>query len=104
MSWIIFPTKNVDEDVFLAFDFISQLVSGETISSSVVTVVLSSGVDPSPSTIISGVTSVDDSIVYQKIIDGVAGVIYTLVCAVTTSAGNVLKIRGNLAVLDTNSY
>lgn len=103
-STIALPRKIDSEDLFIQFDFLSQLASGETISGATVTATLFSGTDGTPSAIISGAASVSGSIVTQKVIDGVVGVIYLLTCTVTTSLSAVKIIQGYLAVLDTNPF
>jgi hypothetical protein len=103
-SLTIFPPKIDSADLFLDFDFLSQLDVGETISGATVTATLFSGVDATPSAIISGADTVSGPVVTQKIVDGVVGVIYLLSCAITTSLGATKIMQGYLAVIDTNPY
>jgi hypothetical protein len=82
------------------FDFISSLQPGETISTQVVTASVYSGLDPSPASIISGAASVESTTqVWQLITGGVVGVIYKLLCTVTTSLGQTLQQAAFLAVI-----
>lgn len=103
-TFITLPPKLVNASAFIAFDYISQLTSGETISGSSVTCSVFSGTDANPSALISGVTSVAGSIVTQKIVDGLTGVIYLLTCSATTSLGNVKFIQAYLAIIDSNPF
>lgn len=80
------------------FDFISRLAIGETISSATVTASVYTGVDASPSAILSGSASISGTQVTQMVTAGVVGVIYQLSCAATTSAGKILLLQGLLAV------
>lgn len=96
-----FQPKKLAEAILLPFDFISKLANGETISTKVVTSVVWSGVDASPSSMISGAASHSGSVVSQLITGGVAGVTYYLLCTITTSAGQTLQLAGFLVVLPT---
>lgn len=103
-SNIILPSKHIADDLFVSFDFLSQLDSGETISGATVTATVFSGTDASPGAIVSGAATVAGTVVSQKIVDGAIGVIYTLSCAVSTSLGASKVIQGYLAVLDSNPF
>lgn len=81
------------------FNFTSNLAVGETISTQVVTASVFSGTDANPSAIISGSASASGAEVSQKITGGVTGVVYTLLCTITTSAGQTLTIAAYLAVM-----
>lgn len=96
---VIFDPKRASEGKNFPFDFISLLASGETISSQVVTATVWSGVDATPNAIVSGSATVSGTIVTQKIVNGVSGVIYLLKCAITTSASQTLALEGLLAIL-----
>lgn len=98
-SRVLFDPKRQIESPILPFDFISKLAAGETISTQVVTASVYSGVDPTPSAIISGVASTVNTIVSQKITAGVIGVIYLLICTITTSLGQTLALEGFLVVI-----
>ena len=93
------PNKLASETKTITFDFTSLLAIGETISTQTCTATVYSGVDASPSAIISGSASASGAIVSQKITAGTVGVIYSVACAITTSAGQTLKLVGFLAVL-----
>lgn len=103
-SMTTFSSKIDSADLFLPFDFLSQLSIGETISGATVTATLFSGTDASPSAIISGAASVSGPIVTQKVIDGVVGVVYLLTCTITTSLAATKIIQGYLAVVDINPF
>jgi hypothetical protein len=100
MSRIILKAKVVGTSENRTFDFTSQLATGETISTQSVACSVFTGVDASPSSMISGAASHSGAIVTQLIIGGVAGVIYELVCTVTTSLGQTLKLTGYLAAIN----
>lgn len=98
---IILPSKKVGETITVQFDFTSKMnLSGtsETISTQVVTAAVYYGTDVSPSSIISGSASASGLVVSQNITAGVAGVIYILLCTITTSLGQTLEISALLAV------
>jgi hypothetical protein len=82
------------------FDFTSSLAVGEVISTQVVTATVYSGNDPSPSSLISGAAAVQNvTQVIQLFTAGVVGVIYSLVCKITTSFGQTLEQMAYLAVI-----
>lgn len=99
MTKAIFGGKRAGETRLLAFDFAPLLASGETLSTQSVAATVYTGTDASPSAIISGSASASGSVVSQKVTAGTAGNIYNLVCTVTTSAGQTLKLAGVLAIL-----
>ena len=77
----------------------SLLAIGETISTQSCTASVYSGVDASPSSVISGSASASGAIVSQKVAAGVLGVIYEIACTITTSAGQTLILPGYLAIV-----
>ena len=91
--------KLQSETLNYQFDFTSRLAYGETISSQSVTATVYSGVDASPSSIISGSATNANGVVTQMITAGISGVIYELLCSATTSAGQTLKLSAYLAVI-----
>lgn len=99
MSIVQFPPKATGETVKLVFDFISRLAVGETISTQAVVATVWTGTDATPSAIVSGVASASGTKVTQAITGGTAGVVYKLVCTITTSASQTLSLTGLLAVL-----
>jgi hypothetical protein len=92
------PNKLAGETKFYSFDFTGDLASSETFSTKVVTASVYSGVDASPSSLISGSAVDDNPRVKQLITAGVAGVIYELKCTVTTSLGQTLIRTGFMAI------
>lgn len=97
----IWMPKKVGEKVTLAFNFASDLDPAETLSSAVVTASVYSGVDASPSSIRGGTPTVSGAQVLQAVTAGVVGVIYELLCKVTTSLGQTLEMSAYI-VVDTN--
>lgn len=101
VSRVIEYSKAEGETLALEFDFLSDLVSpGETLVDSEVTVVVYSGTDLTPSSILDGSSTISGSVVTQSVTAGTAGVQYLLTCAATTSSGQVLLIRAFLSVLE----
>lgn len=99
MSRIIIPPKMQGAVDTIVFDFASLLGIGETISTKSVAASVYSGTDASPSSIISGAASSSGTQVSQLITGGVVGVIYKLLCTITTSAGETLQLSAFLAVV-----
>ena len=98
-SRIVLEPKNAAETVSIVFDFASQLAVGETLSSATVTAVVYSGVDSSPSAIISGSAAISGTKITQKVTGGTLGVTYVLTCAVVTSTSQTLQMIGYLVVV-----
>jgi len=98
MNRVILAPKLQGETQTYTFDFASQLAVGETISTQSVAATVYSGTDASPSSIISGSASAAGTVVSQKLTAGTVGVIYTLVCTITTSASQTLQLAGYLAI------
>lgn len=98
MNRVTLPPKRQGETVNYEFDFLSQLGPTETISTKVTTASVFSGVDASPSSVINGAASNSGSVVTQSLTAGTVGVIYTIVCTVTTSLSQTIKLVGYLYV------
>lgn len=92
------PTKKAAELGPVVFDFTNVLASGETITGQSVTVTVYSGVDSNPSGILSGVATASNKTVSQKIATAVTGVIYSLLCVITTSAANTYQQSSYFAI------
>jgi flagellar biosynthesis protein FliR len=100
MNRVVIPPKRLGETVILnPWNFISLLSVSETISSATVTATVYSGIDANPSAMISGSTTITGTVVSQKIVGGVVGVVYELLCAAVTSAGQTLQLAGYFAVI-----
>lgn len=97
---VILPSKEQGETKnYNQFDFTSSLAVGEVIQSQVVTASVYSGTDANPQAIVSGAATVNGSVVSQLITAGVLGVIYEVLCKVTTSLGQTLQLSGYLAII-----
>lgn len=94
-----FPPKYTGSTELVKFDFTSDLASGETISTKSVACTVYSGTDASPSSMVSGSATSSGAIVTQKITGGTVGVVYELLCTITTSLGQTLTKPGFLAVI-----
>jgi hypothetical protein len=99
MSREIFPPKPAGSTENRMFDFTSDLAVGETISTQAVAASVYSGTDASPSSIVSGAASASGAVVTQKITGGVLGVIYQLLCTITTSLGQTLQKSAFLTIV-----
>lgn len=99
MSRIDLPSKLVGETLATTFDFLSLLAIGETISSASCTASVYSGVDASPSAILSGGAAISGSKVTQTVTAGTLGVTYLLLCSVVTSLSHTLQISAFLCIV-----
>ena len=93
------PAKLAGETIKAEFDFAGDLAVGETIATQVCTASVYSGTDAAPASIISGAASASGTLVTQAITAGLAGLIYKVICTITTSAGQTLQQQGYLAVI-----
>ena len=103
MSRVQLAPKYSGETTNVVFDFTSRLGVSETISSAATVATVYSGVDASPSAMVSGSASISGTQVTQLITAGVTGVVYNLQCTVVTSLGQTLQQQGFLAVLPTTT-
>lgn len=99
MARIELPSKMLTEVVFRSFSFADSLGVGETLSTAVTTATVYSGVDASPSSIISGSAVISGTTVAQKFTGGALGTIYSVVCTITTSSAQTITSEGYLAVV-----
>jgi methylmalonyl-CoA mutase cobalamin-binding subunit len=99
MSQAIFPAKLSTETHLLTFDFSNDLPAAVTISTQVVTAAVYSGVDASPSSLISGSASDSAQIVTQLVTGGVSGTTYLLTCTITTSDSQTHAKQGFLTII-----
>ncbi len=99
MSRVTFEGKLVSETVIETFEFASRLAASETISTAAVTATVYSGTDASPSAIVSGSATIAGTKVTQTITAGTLGVVYELVCTITTSLGQTLALSAFLPVI-----
>lgn len=96
-----FPSKSVGETLQYSFNFLDKLQFGEAINGASVNVVVTSGIDPTPSAMLVGAPSFTATTASQDITGGVPGVIYTLVCTVTaTNFHNYVKQSALAVVAD----
>lgn len=98
-SRCILDPKSASSTQSVTFDFTSDLAASETISTKTVAATVYSGTDGTPSAIISGSASSSGAVVTQVITAGTLGVIYQLLCTITTSAGQTLVKSAFLAVI-----
>jgi hypothetical protein len=93
-----FSPKSPEENVTLTFDFTAALDAGETISAPVSSVSIISGADSNLNAILNGTPTVIGTTVTQKVHAGVISTQYSVQVCITTSAGRVLCLAGNLTV------
>lgn len=103
MATQTYPSKMSVEDVTMDFDMLSRCKVGEFVVTATVVCGVYSGVDPSASAMISGVPSIANNVVSQKVKGGVPGNIYLVSCSVRTSDDNVYVNEAKLAVLTTSA-
>lgn len=100
MKRVILPNKYVGEAISITFDFTSSLVQSDSLTGTptcAVTPYL--GSDGGAAAMVSGTATRSGNVVRQQIINGVAGVTYTVMCAASTVLGNSIRLQGFLTVL-----
>lgn len=92
--------KDTAENRFIRFDFTKELATGEAITGTpTIAVSVVSGVDPSPTAMLSGSPVVASPFVSQRVLGGLANVTYKFRCIAQTDAGNTLVVAGALPVV-----
>jgi len=99
----IFDAKVSSTDFRAVFDFTSGLAIGETLASASTAATTYSGVDVTPSALISSAAALSGGKVIQTITGGVVGVTYLLKCSAVTSLGNQLECTGFLVVKENDA-
>ena len=99
MSRLIFPGKTSSEKFIATFNFASRLAAAETISTASVAATVYSGTDASPSSIVSGASTISGQTATQPITAGTEGVTYKLVCTITTSFSQTLQLMAFLTIV-----
>lgn len=89
--------KFASEDMKITVDFSNEMIAGSTISSFTCTAAVYSGVDASPSSIVS-TTFISGQTVTVLIVDGVEGCTYLLTLTVVTSDSQTRTKQGFLAI------
>jgi hypothetical protein len=97
MNRITFRSGHVGETRKLAFDFISDLAIGETISSAVASYAVYSGATGATATL--GSPSISGTIVTVSAAGNAKGVTYLVTVKITTSLGQTLQLSGFLAMI-----
>lgn len=95
----ILEIKPPTDTKFIEFDFTADMAIAETISTQVCSATVYSGTDANPSAIISGSASASGKVVSQLFTGGVLGVVYTVLCTITTSLGQTLTRAAYLAIM-----
>jgi hypothetical protein len=99
MSTVTLPEKDQSGDIVLTFDYSSDMLPGETISSVSITAVVFLGFDSSPNAIFQGSPSLANSpVISQKVIGGAAGTSYKIRGIAATSQGRNLLRKAILPV------
>lgn len=99
MSRITLEGKLAGETELVVFDFTSKMVVGTTISTKTTTCSVYSGTDSSPSSVINGAATSSGQKVTQSVTGGVLGVVYLLVCTITTSDSQTLILSAFLCIV-----
>ena len=101
MNSTILGSKVTGEVITPSFDFKNQLRLGlvngsgvtftETIATASVSAAVYCGTDATPSNVISGPATISGTVVTQKIIGGLVGVVYDLTITITTTVQSPYK-------------
>ncbi len=99
MSLVTTPAKTVAEKTLIGFDFASKLSIGEALTAASCAIEVWSGIDASPSSVLSGTPTVSGTKAYQTVVGGISGCLYKITCVGTTSAPNNPVLMTILAVV-----
>jgi len=92
-------SKVIGETITVFFYFAALILPEETLSSPVISVVVLSGIDPTPSNIILGNATLSGTTVTQQITEGLGGVVYGLICQVDGEEDRSYILERPLAIL-----
>lgn len=98
-----FSPKLTTESELFSFDFSQVLASGESISTASCSIVVVTGTDLTPNTLLISTAVISSPQAAQRVAAGVANVTYRLIMTITTSAGNTYTGLGDFTVLDPTS-
>ena len=101
---ITWPEKDPAEQFAVGFHFAGELLTGETIATATVQVVVLRGTDASPAALLSGPAEFQTDRVLQTIAGGLSGVVYGLRCVAQTSAGRTLVRAARLPVMSAERW
>ena len=93
-----FSYKLTTDSELFGFDFSQVIGATETLSTATSSVIVMSGTDPTPSSILVGSPAITQAKVNQRISGGISDVTYRIVVTVTTSLGNTFTAVGDLPV------
>lgn len=96
----VFPQKSPEESRPFVFDFTSQLVGTDTLSTAAASITVWSGVDANPSAMLVGGATVSGAQASQWLQGGVAGVVYKVEMVAHTAGTQTLVIVGLVAVVE----
>lgn len=102
MSTYVLASKLEGETLDVEVDFLSRLSVGETALTAASTMEVLTGTDATPSAMLSGSPTISGSVVTQKVIGGLPGVVYQLSIAVRTSNSAIVINQAKIAVLTSN--
>jgi hypothetical protein len=98
MARIITLPKPATDTIFYTFNFVSPLGPTETISTAVCTASVYTGVDASPSLVISGAAQIVGQNVNQLLTGGIPGVVYQILCTIVSNLGQTITLSTYLYV------
>ena len=90
--------KDYQETLPLQFDFTDSL-NGETITSGMLSVLVTSGNDASPTALFGGAATIGASSIIQFLTAGVINTFYHIRCIVNTSGNRVLVVSADLQII-----
>lgn len=88
---LIHDPKRVVDLITLSFDFTSDLIVGETISTAVASATVFTGSDPSPGDVLYQLTTIIGDMCTQKMWKGLSGVVYDVLMTIVTNTGRTVE-------------
>lgn len=95
-----FDISDVGEDEIYSFDYVNDLRESQSVVSGSWTMTVKEGTDPSPSSHLTGLPTVDGTIASQRVSGLLDGVIYRIQCKATLNDGSVLSLYSYIRCME----
>jgi hypothetical protein len=99
VATFVLPSKLVSERITVEFPFQTEVAILEVLDTWAVEISTVVGEDDEPELLLYDVAWKDGQTIYQQVQLGVPGVIYQVLCTITTDLGNTYEHRAKLAIL-----
>jgi hypothetical protein len=91
-----FDPAEQDESEPFAFDFVTELAPGETISTAAFTCTAKNGIDGAPASRLTGGATINGTVCTHTFAGALPGEVYVLHCEITTSLANTKSLWSHI--------